>query len=357
MRKIQEKIKTREELGSIVASLRNDGKKVGFTSGAFDILHSGHVIFLQKTKEYCDILIVGINTDESVQEYKGSGRPIVPESARVNLVASLESVDYVFTFSERRNRVNLETLKPNYYIKADDYKKGEMTSSDAVERYGGESLILPMEEGFSTTNIIKKIAKIYGGKVNDDIDESVKAGNEKREPQKAVFLDRDGTINEEIEYLHEPEKFKLTPHAGEGVKMMQEMGYKIVVVSLQAGIGLGYFTKEDFFKVNQEMFKQLKPFNIIIDKIYFATHSKTANGENAKVSLLERARQELDLDLKQCVVIGDKTGDLAVGDKFGCRKIGLMTGHALKDKQYDVKADYIAEDLLGAAKWLAKNLK
>lgn len=355
LRTIQEKIKTREELGPIAAKLRAEGKKVGFTSGAFDILHAGHVAFLQKTKEHCDILIVGVNTDASVQEYKGPDRPIVPEVARVAVIAGLESVDYVFTFSERRNRANIEALKPNYYIKAGDYKKQELTSGDVVEQYGGETLILPMEEGFSTTNMIKKIAKIYGGKIDESKDESVKAVTEKRDPQKAVFVDRDGTINEEVEYLHEAEKFTLTPHAGEGLKKMQELGYKIVVVTTQAGIGLGYFTKEEFYKVNQEMFKQLKPNGVVIDKIYFATHAKTPDGKNPKLALIERGRDELDLDLKQCVVIGDKTGDLSVGDVFGCRKIGMKTGHALKDGQNEVTPDYIAEDLLDAAEWLTKN--
>ncbi len=351
MRTISQKITTREQLASLVVKWRAEGKKVGFTSGAFDIIHAGHVSFLEKTKEKCDILIVGVNTDESVKEYKGPDRPLVDEQSRVKTIAALESVDYVFTFSERRNRTNLEVLKPTYYIKAGDYKEQELTSADAVKQYGGETLILPMEPGFSTTNLIKKIARLYGGKV-DSSDESVKTSTEKREPQKAVFVDRDGTINEEVEYLHEPEKFKLTPNAGEGLKKMQDMGYRLVVVTVQNGIGLGYFTKEDFFKVNQEMFKQLKPFGVIIDKIYFATQSKAPDGNNPKAGLVERARAELDLDLKQCVAIGDKTGDIQFGEEYGCLKIGMKTGHALKDEHYQVKPEYIADDLLDAANWL-----
>lgn len=349
-----DKVMAREALAPLVEQWRAEGKKVGFTSGAFDIIHAGHIRFLESTKEHCDILIVGINTDASVQEYKGPDRPIVPEAARVAVVAGLESVDYVFTFGERRNRQNIEALKPTYYIKAGDYTKKELTSGDVVERYGGEVLILPMAEGFSTTNIIKRIAKVYGGKVDEATDESKKATTEKREPQKAVFVDRDGTINEEVEYLHEPEKFKLTPHAGEGLKKMQDLGYKIIVLTTQTGIGLGYFTKEDFYKVNQEMFKQLKPFNVIIDKIYFATHAKTPDGKNPKSALVVRGREELDLDLSHCVVIGDKTGDVAIGDEFGGTKIAVKTGHGFTDHQYEVTPDFVADNLLVAAEWLAK---
>jgi D-glycero-beta-D-manno-heptose 1-phosphate adenylyltransferase len=347
-----DKITTREALAPLVAQWRVEGKKVGFTSGAFDIIHAGHIQFLESTKEHCDVLIVGVNTDVSVQEYKGPDRPIVPEAARVTIVAGLESVDYVFTFGERRNRTNIETLKPTYYIKAGDYTKKELTSGDVVGQYGGEVLILPMAEGFSTTNIIKRIAKVYGGKVDESIDESKKASTEKREPQKAVFVDRDGTINEEVEYLHEPEKFQLTPHAAEGLKKMQDLGYKIVVITTQTGIGLGYFTKEDFYKVNQEMFKQLKSFDVTIDKIYFATNAKTPDGKNPKAALIIRGREELDLDLSQCVVIGDKTGDLASGDEFGCTKIAVKTGHGFRDKQHEVTPDFTADNLLVAAEWL-----
>lgn len=342
---ILDKITTREDLAPQVAAWRQAGKKVGFTSGAFDILHAGHVKYLEEAKKHCDILIVGVNTDESVKEYKGADRPIVPEAARVAVIAGLESVDYVFTFSERRNRVNIETLKPDLYINAGDYKKEQLTSKDVVEKYGGQVLLIPPEAGFSTSDIINKICLVFGGKAKKV---------DKRAMHKAVLVDRDGVINEEIEYLHEPENFKLIKNAGAGLKKMQDLGYKIIVITTQAGIGLGYFTKEDFFKVNEEMFTQLKPYGVIIDKIYFAIHSKTPDGENPKIKLIERARREVDLDLKKSAVIGDKTGDLAAGEPFNCIKIAMRSGHACQDGQYNVTPDYTAKDLLAAANWLDK---
>lgn len=350
MRKVQNKIMTRDVLSPLVAQWRNEGKKVGFTSGSFDVIHGGHVSYLEKAREQCDILIVAVNSDVSVQSYKGPDRPIVPEKYRAMTIAALECVDYVFLFDERRNRANLEAIKPTYYIKAGDYKPEELTSSNVVEQYGGSILLLPLEQGLSTTSLIDKILLVYGNKIEG----VAKTKTETRLQQKAVFVDRDGTINEEVEYLHEPEKFRLTPHAGAGLKKMQDLGYKIVVVTIQAGIGLGYFTKEDFFKVNQEMFKQLQQFGVIIDKIYFATHSKTSDGKNPKVALLERARAELDLDLAHCFVIGDKTRDLDASVGFGCKKIAVQTGHACMDKQCVVVPDFVARDLLGAADWITQ---
>lgn len=355
MRTIESKITTRKELAPQVAKWREEGKVVGFTSGSFDIIHAGHVSYLEKAKQKCDILIAAINTDASVKSYKGPDRPIVPEEARVKMMASLESIDYVFTFEERRNRQNLEEIKPSLYIKAGDYSEKQLTSADVVKKYGGEVVLIPEEEGFSTTELIKKIVKLYGGKVDEEADESKQAKSEKRDQQKAIIVDRDGTINKDIEYLHEPEKFELLPNAGLGLKKFQDMGYKIVVVTLQAGIGVGYFTKEDFFAVNRAMFKALAPNEITIDKIYFATHSKTEEGKNPKAELIERAREELDLDLSQSIVIGDKTSDLEIGEPYGCKKIGVKTGKGLQDGQADVQEDYLAEDLLDAAEWTEKN--
>src|SRR3989344_2588231 len=105
-RKISDKITTRERLEEKVFQWRTQGKIVGFTSGSFDILHAGHVDYLEKAKEKCDVLIVGVNSNESVQSYKGPQRPIISEELRVRALAGLESVDYVFIFNERRNRKN-----------------------------------------------------------------------------------------------------------------------------------------------------------------------------------------------------------------------------------------------------------
>ena len=352
-----EKITTREELAERVAAWRKAGKIVGFTSGSFDLLHAGHAAYLEAAKEHCDILIVAVNTDESVRSYKGPDRPLVLQDARAQMIAALESVDFVFLFNERRNRTNIETLKPSLYIKAGDYSPEQLTSADAVKKHGGDILLLPMKEGMSTTNLFKKIVKVFGGKVNETVDETKQAASETREQQRAVLVDRDGTINKDMEYLHEPEKFELLPGAGEGLKKFQELGYKIVVITLQAGIGIGYFTKEDFFAVNRAMFRALKPHGVIVDKIYFATQAKTPNGKNPKEGLIERAREELDLDLKQSIVIGDKTADLAAGEPYGCRKIGVKTGKGLDDGEHEIEPNYVAADLVDAADWAAENLK
>ena len=349
---IQDKIKTRKELGEICRNLKKKGSIIGFTSGVFDLLHAGHVDYLEKAKSICDILIVGINSDKSVRRYKGMGRPIVAQNQRAKVVAALESVDYVFIFDERRNKANIEELHPDYYIKAGDYKKVELTSRKVVEEYGGEVKIIPVAEQISTTSIIRKAAKILCD--NDHYVEKEGTVHLKRlhlKQSPAVFLDRDGTINEEVLYLHEPEKFKLLPNVLEGIKKFREMGYKIVIVTNQPGIGMGYFTEEDFYRVNREMLKQFSKSGILVDKIYFCPHSKAENCPCRKpnTALIQRAKEELNLDLNHSFIIGDKTSDIETGKRAGIKTILVKTGFKGKDGEYPVEPDFVADDLLHAA--------
>lgn len=349
MRNISSKIYPREKLSKILKILRDSGKIIGVTNGAFDILHAGHVTYLEQAKKKCDILVVSVNTDKSIKEYKDPQRPINPEGDRAKVVAALESVDYVTFHDERRMRATLEALKPNYYIKAADYNSSTLTSADVLKEWGGKPLLIPLVEGRSTTKILEKIIDLYKEKpISLDI--------KNKSPRKAIFLDRDGVINEEIEYLHEPEKFKFVKGALEGIKKMQDMGFAIVIVTNQAGIGLGYFTKEDFFRVNKVMLRGFYDNGIIISKIYFCPHSLSDNCtcRKPKIGLFKRAREDLNIDFGSSFVIGDKVSDIEAGKKIGAKTIFVMMGHGAKFKSTKIKPDRVVGNLIEAAEFISK---
>ncbi|HDQ46114.1 MAG TPA: HAD-IIIA family hydrolase [bacterium] len=350
---IEDKIKTRDELGTLCEHLRASGKKIGFTSGAFDIVHAGHADYLEKAKGICDVLIVGVNSDRSVQSYKGPGRPVVPDAHRVRVVAALESVDYVFLFDERRNRENIGTLRPHYYIKAGDYSHEDLTSRSTAEEYGGEVRLIPVTQSISTTRIIEKIRDGGDETSSRVLDEDGATHITQRPARKApaVFFDRDGTINEEVLYLHEPEKFRLLPNAAAGIRMFQDMGYRIVIVSNQPGIGMGYFGKEDFYAVNREMLRQLSDVGVLVDKIYFCPHSKSEQCDCRKPgqALIRRAEKDLNIDLTRSVFVGDKTSDMETGRRAGMKIILVNTGFRGEDGEFQGEPDARAEDLLDAA--------
>ncbi|MBS3096372.1 D-glycero-beta-D-manno-heptose 1-phosphate adenylyltransferase [Candidatus Woesearchaeota archaeon] len=162
MTKPNKRIKTLNQLIQIVKKLKKQGKKIVTTNGVFDILHFGHIKYLEDAKRLGDVLIVGVNSDKSVKENKGDKRPINDEKSRLAVLAAIESVDYVFLFNEKDPRKWLEKIKPDIHVKAGDYKMGQIIEKDVVEGNGGKIAIAKALKGYSTTKTINRILGIYG---------------------------------------------------------------------------------------------------------------------------------------------------------------------------------------------------
>ena len=143
----------------ILETAKKDGKKVVFTNGCFDILHRGHVTYLNEAKRQGDILVVGVNSDASVKKLKGESRPINSEYDRAFVLDGLKAVDYTVIFGEDTPEDLIACLKPSVHVKGGDYKKEDLPETKIVESYGGKVIILNFVEGKSTTNIIEKINK------------------------------------------------------------------------------------------------------------------------------------------------------------------------------------------------------
>ena len=150
-------LKNQEEIIKIVRDGQVDGKTFVVTNGCFDILHVGHVRYLQKTKEYADKLIVMLNSDVSVKSIKGDDRPINCEEDRAEILSSLRCVDYVVLFDEKSPAILLEAIKPNVYTKGADYTLETLPERDVVLRNNIKVEFIEFVQGKSTTNVIKKI--------------------------------------------------------------------------------------------------------------------------------------------------------------------------------------------------------
>ena len=151
------KIKLRNELRTIAKRLKSEGAKIVFTNGCFDLLHLGHVRYLREAKKLGDVLIVGVNSDNSVTALKGPGRPYISEMERAEILASLECVDYVAIFSELRPDSLIKLIKPDVHVKGGDYRVSELPERKLVESLGGKVVVIPPIKGRSTTNIVTKI--------------------------------------------------------------------------------------------------------------------------------------------------------------------------------------------------------
>ena len=159
-----DKIYTREKLKEKIDHLRREGKKIIFTNGCFDILHVGHTRYLKEAKQMGDVLVLALNSDESVRALKGEKRPLVPEGERADLVASLESVDFVTIFDELTPLTLIEYLKPDILVKGGDWAEDQVVGRESAKKWGGKVVIIPEIKGSSTTNIIEKIINVYGEK-------------------------------------------------------------------------------------------------------------------------------------------------------------------------------------------------
>ncbi len=159
---MQSKVKTVQELQPLLDILRAAGKKIVFTNGCFDLIHTGHTRYLSIARSLGDLLVVAVNSDSSVRTIKGKKRPINPQAERAETLAALASVDLVTVFNEPDPYKVISALQPDVLVKGGDWPIEKIIGRDVVEARGGRVVNVPYVEGASTTGIIEKILKVYG---------------------------------------------------------------------------------------------------------------------------------------------------------------------------------------------------
>jgi rfaE bifunctional protein nucleotidyltransferase chain/domain len=163
MRKAREKVVTLDVLLRNLEEAKQQGKKIAFTNGCFDILHVGHVRYLEGARKEGDVLVVGVNADASVRCLKGSGRPILPESARAELVAALRAVDYVILFDEPNVQQLLKAIRPDVHAKGTDYTEDTVPERATADQLGIRVAIVGDPKDHSTRELLATIRKATHG--------------------------------------------------------------------------------------------------------------------------------------------------------------------------------------------------
>lgn len=158
----REKIRNRAAMRKERDRLRQEGLKLVFTNGCFDLLHAGHVRYLEEARALGDRLLVAVNADETVAALKGRGRPLVPLDERMEILAALQSVDYVTDFAEETPAEIVRALVPDVLVKGGDWTKDKIVGRDTVEAAGGTVHSLPFASGFSTTHLLERILERMG---------------------------------------------------------------------------------------------------------------------------------------------------------------------------------------------------
>ena len=185
--------------------------------------------------------------------------------------------------------------------------------------------------------------------------------------EKAVFLDRDGTINEEVTYLFRPEDLVILPGAAQAIKKLRDHGFLILVVTNQAGIARGYYTEEQMHVLHQHLNRQLKKDGAWIDRFYYCPHhpdhgigayKKACHCRKPDIGMFEMAQKEYDIDKSRSYMVGDKRIDVQAGHNYGIRGILVGTGYGREERQAGESLgeepfyDFYAETLMGAAEFI-----
>lgn len=168
---------------------------------------------------------------------------------------------------------------------------------------------------------------------------------------KAVFIDRDGVINEDLgKYVTKPEEFVFLPNAIKALKKLHKSEYKIIIITNQGGVGKGIYTEKDVEDIHSKMNNLLKKESIKIDGLYYCPHHPKDNCECRKprLGLVKKAVEEHKIDVDKSFFIGDKTSDVKAGKDAGCKTFLVKTGYAGHDKVYDIVPDFVVSDLLEA---------
>lgn len=155
------KIKNQTAIKKTVDRVKEEGKKVVFTNGCFDILHQGHIRYLSEAKKCGDFLIIGLNSDRSVRNIKGKNRPLLPEGARAELLAALCFVDGVVIFDEEDPLAIIKYLQPQVLVKGADWTEEDIIGAELMKEIGGEVRRIPVVPGISTSDIIRRIVDLY----------------------------------------------------------------------------------------------------------------------------------------------------------------------------------------------------
>lgn len=171
----------------------------------------------------------------------------------------------------------------------------------------------------------------------------------------AVFLDRDGTICRDVHYMRRPEQFELLPGVAEGIKLLNELGVKVIVATNQSGVARGYFTETDLEKIHERMIDELLKREAKVDAIYYCPHHPDDNCDcrKPKIGMLKRAARDFGLELGKCFIIGDKKLDVETGQNAGCTSILIPSS----ETEPGVGADHVMANLHEAAKLIDKETR
>ena len=315
--KLEDKICPAGEVEKRLKTLR---RKLVMTNGVFDVLHRGHVSYLNDAARLGSSLLVAINSDVSARQLgKGDERPLNNAFDRAYVLAGLAAVDMVIYFDATTPLEVLKAVHPDVYVKGADYDIELLEETRLVRSWGGQSVAIPFLAGFSTTALVNRI----------------------RLPlRKAAFLDRDGVINEDRGYVGARKDFVFLPGAIEGMRSLQDAGYLVVIVTNQSGIARGLYSSQEYEALTGSILGELAIQGIKVERVYHCPHhpdgvlpefSVECDCRKPKPGMLLGAARDLNIALSKSVLFGDKASDIDAANGAGVGKAYIVNSHLFRE--------------------------
>ena len=307
---VDNKVWSRADLLARVATLP---RPLVMTNGVFDVLHRGHVSYLDRAAALGSTLLVAVNSDSSARSLgKGPDRPLNTDTDRAYVLAGLASVSMVALFDEGTPVELLKLVRPDVYVKGGDYDMESLEETRVVRSWGGGSVALPFVEGFSTTSLVNRI---------------------QRPLVKAAFLDRDGVINVDKAYVHRWDDFEFLPGSVDAMLRLQSLGYALVVVTNQSGIARGLYSEEQYQTLTDNLRRELEARGVQLAAVYHCPHLPGGSVPGLSIQcdcrkpapgMLYRAARDLGISMPDSVLVGDKISDIAAAQAAGVGKAYLV---------------------------------
>ena len=325
-------IKSSKDLKKVSEELHAKNYILGAISGSFDELHDGHKFSITDCSRKVDKLFVLINSDESVKTYKGNQRPIQELNIRLSSLEEFNNEIIIVPFYELIPNNLLEIIMPNKYFLSSEWIK------NPVEKPVLEKINCSIEDHPVLANIsTSKNLKISDTSVG------------------AIFLDRDGTINEDVGYLDSLQDIRISQENLPALNNLSNLNLLNIIITNQSGVGQNFFSIETLHSINAQIIKLIEQNNGKIDKLYYDTSTKNNPSEFRKpnIGMILKARVDFNISLKKSWIIGDKDSDIELGKKCNMKSIYIIN----KKYHYEsfFKPDFTVNNLSEAYEIISKS--
>lgn len=323
-----------DHLKETVQYLKKNKLTIGCITGSFDLLHEGHKYAIEHCKSKVDKLFVLLNSDDSIKKYKGPNRPVENQEIRIDKINSYDKDCYYFIFDNLIPNKFLEVIQPNIYFLSEEWSTSPVESL-VLDKTKTKITSHPFLPGFSTTNKVPK--------------ENISLG--------AIFLDRDGTINEDLGYISEEKDLFISNENKIGLQNLAKLEFKIFIITNQSGVSKNYFSEATLLKLNKFLLNEIHGFGGRIDDVYYDTSSSDNPSINRKpnIGMVEKAVKEYKVALSKSWIIGDKATDIMTG------KFSNMKTIYIENSKYtynsNLEPDYKASNLYDAYKIIKNYLE